>query len=219
MVTESQTTRLVAKICGVRDEAGAEGVAASGADYAGLLFVPGRRRSVDLAVIRSIVKRLGRVEPVGVFLDSPLETVVELGRTYQLPWIQLHGLEPPSFGARLREMGFKLIRALSVSIGGTVSEDLFTPYRDSSDVFLLDGPSPGSGQRLQEDVWPSGIAITEMAKRPVWLAGGLNSGNVFRALRSSGAVGADVASGVEIDGKQDPLLMREFVRAVRGDLL
>lgn len=57
------------------------------------------------------------------------------------------------------------------------------------------------------------------AGRPFLIAGGLRPGNVCEALALSGAIGADVSSGIEIKGapgRKDPELLREFIANARS---
>ena len=53
--------------------------------------------------------------------------------------------------------------------------------------------------------------------RPYFLAGGLNPENAGRAVRELKPFGVDVSSGVETDGRKDPMKMRDFVYAVRQE--
>ena len=50
---------------------------------------------------------------------------------------------------------------------------------------------------------------------PVLLAGGLNPGNVARAVAEGRPTGVDTASGVEVDGRQSAQLIAAFAAAVR----
>jgi phosphoribosylanthranilate isomerase len=53
-------------------------------------------------------------------------------------------------------------------------------------------------------------------RRPWLLAGGLNPGNVARAVAASNAPGVDVSSGVEIaPGVKDVQMIADFVSAAR----
>ena len=68
------------KICGVRKAQDALVAAESGADFIGLVFVPNRRRSLDLESAAHIVEELKisfsiRPEIVGLFADQSLEQV------------------------------------------------------------------------------------------------------------------------------------------------
>ena len=79
--------------------------------------------------------------------------------------------------------------------------------RSLSDLVLLDSGAGGSGESFE---WGM-IRL----KRPFFLAGGLNPGNVSRAIQTVRPFGVDVSSGVESGGRKDPEKIRAFVRAVR----
>ena len=221
------------KICGVRDEAGARGVGQARADFAGLLFVPGRRRSVSIDDARTLIPLLRPAEPVGVFRDARPCIILNTAEALGIRTIQLHGSEPPSLARQLRAEGLRIIRAVSAPNG--IDPALFETHRTSTDVFLLDGANPGSGQRIplftneprrsqrtggtrsaQTSVSLLERALSDFAGRPVWLAGGLTPENVRRSILLTGANGVDVASGVEREGVQDASRIMHFVEAARG---
>ena len=201
------------KICGVRTLDGAKAVADSGAHFAGFLFVPGRRRTIDLGRAIQIRPALGSsVEPVGVFMDAPIDDVRRYVSEIGLRTIQLHGDESTDYVQTLATMGLNIIRAFSLT--EKTPPETYLPYRSSVSAFLFDGPAPGSGQGIA-----SGFQINEtfrdVLQQPIWLAGGLNPENVGEAIGTHHIDGVDVASGVEIDGEQSPKKIAAFVQALR----
>ncbi|MEL6183556.1 MAG: phosphoribosylanthranilate isomerase [Myxococcota bacterium] len=200
------------KICGVRDARGADAVASAGATHAGFVFVKGRRRCVDPLTARSLVSRLGKVEPVGVFLDAPLEEILSVVETARLKTIQLHGQEPLSLAEQLVRSGLRIIRAFSVRI--PLRRQAFEPWQPLVQTFLLDAPSPGHGESFPSDLLPDGSSpIREFTGRPTWLAGGLSAEKLVHHPELHRFDGVDVASGVEVDGHQDPERIHAFVTA------
>jgi len=81
--------------------------------------------------------------------------------------------------------------------------------------FVLDSPSAQGGGSGRLADWALAGEVIRRADRPVLLAGGLDPGNVAVGLLATGAVGADVSSGVESDGWKDAALIARFVAAVR----
>lgn len=194
------------KICGVRTVEAARACAASGADLAGLNFVPGVTRRVEPRDAAAVVAALGEVVPVGVFRDQGSVELRRIAALVGLRWVQLHGSESPDECAALRDH-FRVIKAL------TADHDA-TAYAHAVDALLIDGRAPGSGTswdyaRLRRTTDPSSAV-------PVFLAGGLDPSNVAAAICAGRPDGVDVASGVETEGRQDPALIHAFVRAARA---
>jgi phosphoribosylanthranilate isomerase len=53
-------------------------------------------------------------------------------------------------------------------------------------------------------------------KKPLFLAGGLDAGNVLEAVNQVHPYCVDVSSGVETDGYKDHVKMEKFVDLVRS---
>jgi phosphoribosylanthranilate isomerase len=195
------------KICGITNEDDALLATAMDADAIGFVFAPSGRQ-VHPETVRDIAKRLPReVHTVGVFRNERPERVVEIvGRT-GLHGVQLHGDEPASEVAWIRE------RVQFVIQGFTAGDPaLADAGKSAADVILVDSPDPGSGKvfdwRLAEGA-PSGIRLL--------LAGGLTPANVGDAIRLVRPWGVDVSSGVEEKpGRKDARKLREFVIAARA---
>jgi phosphoribosylanthranilate isomerase len=205
------------KICGVRTPAGARACASAGADFAGLNFVAGVRREVSPEQAAELLPLLGNARPVAVFRDDPIDRVADLASGLGIRRVQLHGAESPAACARLREAGLIVIKALTLDDAGVVRA-----YADAADVLLVDGRSPGSGRpwdyealldvrRASGDSRPG-----QLAGAPLWLAGGLDAGNVAQAIAALRPAGVDAATGVERDGTIDAARVLAFCRAARA---
>ncbi len=195
------------KICGITNEDDALLATALDADAIGFVFAPSGRQ-VHPETVRDILKRLPReVHTVGVFRNERPERVVEIvGRT-GLHGVQLHGAEPASEVAWIRERVQFVIQAFAAG-----DPALADAAKSAADVILVDSPDPGSGKvfdwRLAEGA-PSGIRLL--------LAGGLTPANVGEAIRLVRPWGVDVSSGVEEKpGRKDARKLREFVIAARA---
>ena len=83
------------------------------------------------------------------------------------------------------------------------------------DFLLLDAPPTkymgGNGQRFD---W-SAVAVQQLEKEKLWLAGGLTAENVGEAIAYFHPKVVDVSSGVETDGKKDLAKISAFCEAVR----
>ncbi|MGI5444747.1 phosphoribosylanthranilate isomerase [Streptomyces sp. CA-243310] len=198
-------TDVFIKICGLRTARDVDTAVEAGADAVGFVFAPGSPRTVDAAGARSLAARVpAGVLTVGVFRGQSVEEVRRLTRESGVRSVQLHGDEGPEYYEELRAEGRTLIRATAAAVAaaGEYGEDLL----------LLDAPDPGSGKP-----WNWGSAEFTAPEGRWLLAGGLTPDTVREALRTTGAWGVDVSSGVERErGVKSPELIRAFIEAARG---
>jgi len=87
------------------------------------------------------------------------------------------------------------------------------------DAFLLDSGRPkaavkelGGTGRVHD--WALSRRLKEIAPVPIFLAGGLNAGNVREAIERVRPFAVDVCSGVRTEGKLDEAKLAAFVRGV-----
>jgi phosphoribosylanthranilate isomerase len=191
------------KICGICDSAGAQAAIEAGADLIGFHFCRSDRR-VTPEEAKVIVDGLSlRPTIVGVFIDQEAEEVRQISDFVGLDLLQLHGSERPGFDA-----GRPLMKVLKVKDGQVPDPEAWP------DPIMLDSWSAdqrgGTGQ-----TWDWDRALELLATRKVFIAGGLEPGNVGKVV-SLKPYGVDVSSGVESEVRiKDPDKVRAFVHAVR----
>ncbi len=210
------------KICGTTNLEDALTAVQAGADALGFVFYEKSPRKIDLESAREIVKNLPpNIETVGVFVDEPVEKILNAVAEAGLTAAQLHGAESrkPDFIEALkigRDLKlFLVLPATEISAG---LESNVNGESGVSAVFFDSGTPQlpgGTGRTFDWKAAASGIqAISKKLK--VVVAGGLNSTNVADAIRILKPWGVDVASGVEArPGKKDPQKVRAFIDAVR----
>lgn len=195
------------KICGLRAGADVAAAVEAGADAVGFVFTASPRH-VTPAEARALAAAVpAAVLTVGVFRGEPVEVVREAVLESGVRAVQLHGGEPRSHFAALRELGVPLIRGTSRAEAGELRCGAF-----GEDMLIVDSPEPGSGA---EWAWQAMDAASIGGQ---WmLAGGLHPGNVAAAIDALRPWGVDVSSGVEVRrGVKDPALIRSFVAAARA---
>ena len=197
------------KLCGVRRPEDARLCAEAGADEVGVVFASSSRRRVTFEQAQAIRAALPAGFPlIGVFLDAALDELRATVTAVALAALQLHGRIPE--GAE--GLGLPLFAGLQISSAASLAslEALSGRFARA----LLDGPRAGSGQPFP---WELARAARARFHGEIFVAGGLNPGNVAEAVRLAAPDGVDVASGIEgDDGFKDPARVRAFVAAVRA---
>ena len=110
----------------------------------------------------------------------------------------------------------KLVQVIHVV--GDRSVDEAAELAEHVDAILLDSGNPGlavkelGGTGRRHD-WRLSRRIVETCGKPVFLAGGLNAGNVAEAVETVKPFGLDLCSGVRTDGRLDLKKLEAFIEA------
>jgi phosphoribosylanthranilate isomerase len=205
------------KICGITNLADAELALELGAWAIGMIFFQGSPRRCSLEEAQRITAALQRkIELCGVFVNDPLERVVQTSEDLGLTLVQLHGDEGPSFcGEVPRRTGARVIKAAQVAGPGDV-RDL---ERYHVDFHLLDARAQaGDRQQLRGgtgETFDWTLLAERRSKVPLILSGGLTGENVAQAIAQTRPFAIDSASGTEsAPGKKDEAKLRALFAAV-----
>ena len=195
------------KLCGLTRACDIEAANRLKPDYIGFVFAEKSRRAVSGEQAKDLKSLLSpEIKAVGVFVNEDPETVAGLLNRGIIDLAQLHGRENEAYLERLRSLTDRpLLQAFRIA----GEEDLHRAEGSSADGILLDA---GAGDGTVFD-W----RLLRDWRRPYFLAGGLEPGNVRKAVRSLRPYGVDVSSGIETDGRKDPEKMKAFVTAVREE--
>lgn len=187
------------KVCGVTCRDDALRAAEAGADLIGFVLADSPRRAAP-----DMIARLGDVGAlkVGVAVDDA-STAAALRADGHLDAVQLHGVEPAARCADLAQPYFKAVR-----VRDRADLDRIDAYRCPR--VLVDAPA--AGRRVDAE-----LVEAAAARRPLWLAGGLDPGNVSAVLDRHAPELIDASSGLEAaPGRKDPERLRAFFAAVRA---
>lgn len=205
------------KICGITNLADARYASGAGADLLGFIQHEDSPRYVEPKLARDIIDWIHGAQPVGVFVNTPVEEVNRISELAGFEWVQLHGSETP---AECDAIERPVIKAIRVFPGTTASEIemALAAYADVVDRFLIDTGSDAAAGGTG-DVFDWNLLSDLDIPCPWFLAGGLNPDNVAKALARLDPFGVDVASGVEeAPGRKDFDAIDRFVEAVRGSV-
>ena len=222
------------KMCGISKVETIPAVVDAKPDYMGLVFAPSKRQvTVDQA--KTLVEELYKqnvvgnnseaeqtepvtsldtassetIKTVGVFVNETIENLLKIAEEVKLDVIQLHGDEDESFIQILKEQSnVEVWKAVQVRSAADAEK-----WIDSSaDMLLFDAyhkdERGGTGEVFD---WSS----LDEFERPFMLAGGIDSTNVARAIRTVRPYGIDISSGIETNGVKDNEKMKAFTNIVR----
>ncbi|MGE4292605.1 MAG: phosphoribosylanthranilate isomerase [Desulfovibrio sp.] len=203
------------KICGLTRIEDAHACRDAGADLLGFIFHPASRRNADPEMVRGVAG--GPARKVGVFVEQPVEAILDLVERAGLDLVQLHGGQDEAFclavGAALGAE--RVIKVFWPERHASVAEfqaglDRFAPL---CRYYLFDAGTSGGGHGKSFD---TGLLQGLAPARPWLLAGGLGPANVAQAVLA-GPHGVDMSSGVEAAyGIKDLEKVRRVIRLVRN---
>lgn len=184
----------------------------TGADAIGMIFAESPRRISMEAALEIAAVLPPFITPVGVFVEPSWDEIANVRAIFPDLVIQLHGDESPAFASSLDA---KVIKTIRVSPDGADQAELERQvHLHPRAIALFDtaahGLLGGSGK-----TFPWRLVGPIARERQVIVGGGLTPENVSNCVRTVRPYGIDVRSGIETDGRKDPLKMRAFVQAVK----
>ena len=214
------------KMCGISKVETIPAVVEAKPNYMGLVFAPSKRQvTVDQAKIlveelhKGCAKKYGSdtepdkndtIKTVGVFVNETVDNLVTIANEANLDAVQLHGDEDETFIQSLKECtNVEVWKAVQIRSAADVEA-----WIDSSaDMILFDAyhkdERGGTGEVFD---WSS----LDEFERPFMLAGGIDSTNVARAIRTVRPYGIDTSSGIETNGVKDDEKITAFTKIVKS---
>ena len=219
----NRTDRPRVKICCIASREEAELAIELGASALGLVSTmpsgPGVISDQLITQIAAVVP-----PPIATFLLTSRQSadgIIEQQRSCRTNCIQICDRLSSGTYHALREAlpGVSLIQVIHVT--GRESVDEAVKVAPEVDAILLDSGNQSlavkelGGTGRTHD-WTLSREIREHISVPMFLAGGLNAGNVRQAIREVGPFGLDICSGVRTEGKLDRSKLKAFFDAVHG---
>lgn len=219
------------KMCGISKGETIPAIVDAKPDYMGLVFAPSKRQvTVDQA--KTLVEELHKqhanrynrdaeqysnqtlihqefIKTVGIFVNETLDNLVTIATEVNLDAVQLHGDEDEAFIQSLKERtNVEVWKAVQIRS----AVDAAAWIDSSADMLLFDAyhkdERGGMGEVFD---WSS----LDEFERPFMLAGGIDSTNVARAIRTVRPYGIDISSGIETEGVKDDEKIKAFTNIVR----
>ena len=207
------------KMCGISKVETIPAIVDAKPDYMGLVFAPSKRQvTVDQA--KTLVEELHKqcinhydtkvVKTVGVFVNETVDNLVTIANEANLDAVQLHGDEDEAFIQSLKERtNVEVWKAVQIRSAA----DAEAWIDSSADMLLFDAyhkdERGGTGEVFD---W----SCLDAFERPFMLAGGIDSTNVARAIRTVRPYGIDISSGIETNGVKDDEKITAFTKIVKS---
>ncbi len=202
---------MIIKVCGMRDAENIREVERLGIDMMGFICWPRSPRYVA-----EPPAYLPKCPRVGVFVDAPIDFIMQRAKAFGFSHIQLHGCESPAFCQEVRERtGCNVIKAISVS--PSYSGEVGSESAGGASLLLFDTKCPtagGSGRKFSWDVLQG-----YRGELPFLLSGGIGPEDVglLRQFRHQKWLGIDINSRFEVEpGIKDVAAISSFVASIRG---
>ncbi len=216
-------TRPRVKVCCIGSIEEAKAAMDAGASALGLV---GQMPSGPGVISDELIHRIsGAVPPpVSTFLLTSETRATDIIRHYKKVYTSVIQLvdkpEAGAYEALRRELPYvKLVQVIHVSDRNSVREAMEAAAY--VDALLLDSGNPGLPVKVlggtgRTHNWEISREITRSVSIPVFLAGGLHSGNVKQAIEAVQPFGLDLCSGVRTNGKLDMVKLKAFFEAIDG---
>jgi phosphoribosylanthranilate isomerase len=206
---------MLIKICGMRDSANIQEVAALKPDLMGFIFYTKSKRYVGENFSLNIVRNLmPEIQTAGVFVNVEIENAINTARKYRFDHLQLHGNESPGYCKEVKEEGFKVIKAFGVH--DNFDWNVIKDYQKACDYFLFDTSTTNYGGSGQKFNWE--ILNHYKFQHPFFLSGGISSDDVelIKNIKNPYLAGIDINSKFEIEpGLKDITLLKIFLNNLR----
>ena len=207
------------KMCGISKVETIPAVVEAKPDYMGLVFASSKRQ-VTVEQAKTLVEALHKqckaqndtvsIKTVGVFVNETLDKLVTIANEANLDVVQLHGDEDEAFIQSLKERtNVEVWKAIQIRSAA----DAAAWIDSSADMLLFDAyhkdERGGTGEVFD---W----SCLDAFERPFMLAGGIDSTNVARAIRTVRPYGIDISSGIETNGVKDDEKITAFTKIVKS---
>ena len=150
-------------------------------DFIGLIFYPKSPRSISIEQAENL-PQFPEIRRVGVFVNEPVETILETAKRANLFAAQLHGDETREICAEIKRQDTNLQIIKVFSVGTGFNDEQMKLYEEACDYFLFDTKGKKRGGNGEVFNWQ--ILHSFPIKKPFFLGGGIGAENVSEAIEA-----------------------------------
>jgi phosphoribosylanthranilate isomerase len=215
---------LKVKVCGITDINQAIDLEAMGVDCIGFIFyAPSKRyalNSLQLSDLKNFTPAVAK--KVGVFVNEPVDSIVNIVNAARLDMVQLHGDEDLEYYAQLRsqlaEASLQNVQLIKVFRVGDKMPDIAL-FENSADYFLFDTDSKMYGGTGAHFNWE--LIKGNSIGKPYFLSGGIGPNDLggIEVMKKTKAgkdlFALDINSQFEIEpGNKNVEKIKSFINAL-----
>ncbi len=208
------------KVCGMTSADQVMELDEMGVEFAGFIFYPKSPRYVYKFMPRPAIKKIkGKgINKVGVFVNAPIEEVLETVDDCGLYIVQLHGDETPKYCEKIADY-VTVVKAFRLREDDNVLWKV-KDYQDVADMFLFDTEGAGYGGTGRKFDWKMlhGLKIG----KPFFLSGGIEHNDTDKLKEfikdpvAHDLFSIDVNSKFETSpGVKDMNMLRDFITTIK----
>lgn len=208
------------KVCGMTNTEQVMQLDTMGVEFAGFIFYPKSPRYAFRNMSRPEIKKIKgqHINKVGVFVNTPVEELLQTVDECGLHLVQLHGDETPKYCEKVADY-VGVIKAFRLREEDHVLWKV-KDYQDIADMFLFDTDGMGYGGTGKKFNWTmlKGLNIN----KPFFLSGGIGPGDVDELSSfvkdpvARDLFSIDINSKFEtIPGLKDMQAVEKFVQAIK----
>lgn len=181
-------------------------------DYIGfILGFPKSKRNITFDKAKELKSHLdSSIKSVGVFVNADIEFISKFCNENIIDLVQLHGNEDINY---ILDLKSKVDKPITKAIRVQSAEEILKADTLPCDYLLLDtyvsNIVGGSGKTFDWSIIPK-------INKPFFLAGGLTSKNVSKAIEMCNPFAVDVSSSVEDGDYKSYDKIKEFISQVRN---
>jgi len=167
------------KVCGLNNPENILNISALMPDYVGFIFYKKSKRYISVVMDGKILAKIPEsVKKVGVFVNSPIDEVIENYYRYKLDYVQLHGDEDHVYCARLYLRKIPVIKAFKLDTWFNFRQlEVFIPF---CLFFLFDKAGDLPGGNGEKFSWE--ILKDYNYKLPFFLSGGIGPEDINQIM-------------------------------------
>jgi len=194
----NDTRPIRVKVCGMTQAEQVHQLDEMGVEFCGFIFYPRSPRYIHKHMSAADIKAVrGKINKVGVFVNTPAEEILKKVNDCGLYLVQLHGDETPRECEKISNY-ITVIKAFRLSELDNIQWKV-REYYDVADMFMFDTEGSGYGGTGKKFDWN---VLNELdIRKPFFLSGGIEPGDARKLREFSGKQVAKDLFAVDINSR------------------